>query len=347
MTADIRRKSRRKHWLYKKYKRTGSAADREAFQSPKRETSKWLKRARVKHINTRIVGGLMDNDTNPFWRYLKTLKQDCIGLPPLRQGGALYTAAKDKARILLNEFGSVFTIEDIFCIPWLGRSRHCIDPIVVQVAGVRKLLQRLKPEKASGRDRIPNRVLKELADELAPPLSALFNQSLESGCIPDDWSKVFVSPVFKKGNVHKASNYRPVSLTCVACKLLEHVICSHVLTYLDKHHPLSNYQHGFRKGHSCGSQILITLDDLYRSFDKRNRVDMGVLDFSRAFVTVPHMSLPRLPMGNPPFQQKDNRPHTPKRGPPHRGSHRKAVSEKPWNGTKGNLLQQQGNSPSM
>ena len=77
----------------------------------------------------------------------------------------------------------------------------------------------------------------------------------------------------------------------MACKLLEHVISSHVLKYLDKHHLLSNYQHGFRKGHSCESQILITLDDLYRSFDKRNQVDVGVLDFSCAFDTVTHMRL--------------------------------------------------------
>ena len=87
------------------------------------------------------------------------------------------------------------------------------------------------------------------------------------------------------------SIYCPVFLTCLACKLLEHVICSHVLKYLDKHHLLSDYQHCFRKGHSCESQILITLDDLYRSFDKRNQVDVGVLDFSRAFDTVPHMRL--------------------------------------------------------
>ena len=264
MTADICHKSRLKHRLYKKNRRTRSTADREVFHSAKRETSKWVKRVRVKHINTRIVWGLMDGDTKPFWRYLKTLKQDCIGLPPLRQGGALYPAAKDKARILLNEFGSVFTTEDISCIPWLGRSHHRIDPVVVQVAGVRKLLQRLKPGKASGPDCMPKRFLKELADQLAPPLSALFNQSLESGCIPDDWSKAFVSHVFKKGNVHKASNYHPVSLTCVACKFLEHVICSHVLKYLHKYHLLSSYQHGFRKEHSSESQILITPDDLYR-----------------------------------------------------------------------------------
>ena len=150
----------------------------------------------------------MDGDTKPFWRYLKTLKQDCIGLPPLRQGGALYTAAKDKARILLNEFDSVFTIDDISCIPCLGRSRNRIDSVVVQVAGVRKLLQSLKPRKASGPDRIPNRVLKELADELSPPLSALSNQSLKSGCIPDDWSKAFVSPC---SNTSTKTIYCPIT----------------------------------------------------------------------------------------------------------------------------------------
>ena len=144
-------------------------------------------------LKTRIVGVLMDGDTKPFWTYLKTLKQDCIDLLPLRHGGALYTAGKDKARIVLKEFGSVFTIEDISCILWLGHSGHHIDTAVEQEARVRKLLQRLKPRNVSGLDRIPNMVLKELADELTPPLSAVFNQSLESGCIPDDWSKVVCS----------------------------------------------------------------------------------------------------------------------------------------------------------
>ena len=125
-----------------------------------------------------------------------------------------------------------------------------------------------------------------------PPLSTLFNQSLESGCIPDDWSKAFVSPVFKEGNVHLAPNFRPVSLKCVACKLLEHVICSHVLKYLDKHHLLSSYQHGFRKGHCCESQILISLDDLYRSFDKCTQVEVGVLDIRCAFDMVSPYEVP-------------------------------------------------------
>ena len=193
-----------------------------------------MKRARSNFVNQRVVGGLENGDTKPFWRYLKSLKQDAMGLPSLRVGGQLFSASKEKASILLKEFSSVFTIEDISFIPWLGRSSHRITPLLIQEPGVRKLLRNLKPGKASGPDKIPNRVLLELADELAPPLTALFNQSLYTGVIPSDWSKAFISPVYKKGNVHEASNYRPVSLTCVACKLLEHVVCSHILSYLDK-----------------------------------------------------------------------------------------------------------------
>ena len=103
--------------------------------------------------------------------------------------------------------------------------------MTAQEAGVRKLLSQLKPHKASGPDNIPNRVLRELSAELAPCLTTLFNQSLESGTIPDDWSKASISPVFKKGSVLDAANYRPVSLTCVACKLLEHIVVKHMLHY--------------------------------------------------------------------------------------------------------------------
>ena len=156
---------------------------------------------------------------------------------------------------------------------------------------MRKLLLCLKPHKASGPDQIPNRLLKELAWELSPALTALYNQSLTSRCIPKDWSQALISPVYKKGNVHEASNYRPVSPTSVACKILEHIVCKHLLDHLEHHNLLTTLQHGFRKAHSCESQLLITLDDLYATFDKKTQTDVGILDFSRAFDTVPYERL--------------------------------------------------------
>ena len=219
------------------------------------------------------------------------MKNDSIGLAPLKEGTQLLTSAQEKSEALLQEFSSVFTNEDTSSIPWLGPASHKMEDIVVDTDGVLKLLQQLKPHKASGPDRLPNRVLKELAPELAPILVDIFNQSLHTGTVPNDWSKAMISPVFKKGNVHLPANYRPVSLTTVACKLLEHIVCSNIHAHLKSHGLLSHVQHGFRKMHSCESQLLITMDDFYTSFDRSVQTDVGVLDFSRAFDTVPHQRL--------------------------------------------------------
>ena len=184
-------------------------------------------------------------NTKPFYRYVKALKKENSGLAPLKVGGKLVTSPQQKADVLLEEFSSVFTQEDKESIPWLGPALKTIEDITVTTNGVKKLLEQLKPHKAAGPDRISNRVLKEAADELTPVITVLFNQSLACGSIPKDWSKALITPVFKKGNVHLASNYRPVSLTCVICKLLEHIICSHVMTFLEANATLTSLQHGF------------------------------------------------------------------------------------------------------
>ena len=95
----------------------------------------------------------------------------------------------------------------------------------------------------------------------------------------------------KKGNKHEATNYRPVSLTSVCCKTLEHIICRHILNHLDKHHILTSLQHGFRSGHSCESQLIITMEDIMRRYDQKKQIDLVILDFSKAFDTVPHRKL--------------------------------------------------------
>ena len=180
----------------------------------------------------------------------------------------------------------MFTRKDTTFILWLGPAQYKIGEIIAQEPRVRKLLLRLKPYKASGPDQIPNQVLKELAWELSPAITPLYNQSLTSRCIPRYWSRALISPVYKKGNVHEAGNYQPVSLTTVACKILEHVLRKHLLNHLECRNLLMTVQHGFRKAHSCESQLLITLDDQYATFDKKIQMDSGIVDFSRSFDTI-------------------------------------------------------------
>ena len=94
--------------------------------------------------------------------------------------------------------------------------------------GVLKLLKALNISKAAGPDGIRPRVLKELSPELAPILTLLFKASLHQQSFPDIWKHASVCPIYKKGDKTSPSNYRPVSLTCISCKLLEHIICSNL-----------------------------------------------------------------------------------------------------------------------
>ena len=145
----------------------------------------------------------------------------------------------------------------------------------------------LNPSKALGPDELHPRVLKELATELGPVFAHRFQQPIGTGEIPKEWSPP-ICPLFKKSDRSLACNYRPVSLTCVLCKLFEHKVCSNIMTHLDEHKLLSDRQHAFRKGHSCETQLTTVINDWAKILDNRGQVDTFILDFEKAFDTPPH-----------------------------------------------------------
>ena len=99
--------------------------------------------------------------------------------------------------------------------------------------------------------------------------------------------------VFKKGAKFEASNYRPVSLTCVACKLLGHIITDHICSHMEIYGLIYSNQHGFVKRRHCEPQLLMTTHDSLTRLDKKHTVNITVLDFSKAFDSVPHKRLIR------------------------------------------------------
>ena len=166
-----------------------------------------------------------------------------------------------------------------------------LTDIKVDTVGVEKLLLKIKPHKACGPDELPNMVLSKCAKSLAPGISTLFQKSLDSGILPKDWTDANVTPVFKKGDKHAPENYRPVSLTSVISKTLEHIVCHHMHAHFDEHKVLTDVNHGFRSGFSCETQLTVTIDELARNTDAGFQTDVAILDFSKAFDTVPHKKL--------------------------------------------------------
>ena len=159
-----------------------------------------------------------------------------------------------------------------------------MNDIAVSKDGVIKLLKGLNPSKALGPDQLHPRVPKKLATELGPVFAHLFQQSHDTGEIPKKLSIANGCLLFKKSDRSLACNYRPVSLTCVPCKLLKHIVCSNIMAHLDEYKLLSDRQHAFRKGHGCKTQLTTVINDWAKIFDYRGQVDTFILDFEKAFL---------------------------------------------------------------
>ena len=111
--------------------------------------------------------------------------------------------------------------------------------------------------------------------------------------LPIQWKQAYryVVPIHKRGSLSKCENYRPVSLTCVACKILEAIIKKAVLNFPLENNLLSSTQHGFLPKRSSLTASIDFLEDVSFSVDNSNNVDAVYLDFRKAFDSVPHKRL--------------------------------------------------------
>ena len=128
-----------------------------------------------------------------------------------------------------------------------------VNNITVTENGVHKLSAGLEPHKAPGPDQLPARLLKELASELAPIYTHLFQASQVQSIIPDERKSANLVPIYKKGDRIMSENYRPISLTSITCKTLEHIVSSTIMKHMDGHSILTGAQQGFQKRRSCES----------------------------------------------------------------------------------------------
>ena len=102
------------------------------------------------------------------------------------------------------------------------------------------------------------------------------------GVLPKDWSTV------KKGKKTDKSNYRPVSLTPVPCKIMESIIKEKLLVHLESNQLLQDAQHGFTHGRSCLTNLLETLESWTNALDEGFGLDVIYLDYRKAFDSVLH-----------------------------------------------------------
>jgi hypothetical protein len=197
----------------------------------------------------------------------------------------------DKAEALNDQFTGVFTKKTDDQVPLLERKIRKMKDIRITEGGVLKLLQGLNISKARGPDEISPTILKELSNELTPIMTHFFQQTMDKSTLPEDLTTANICPLFKKADRSIPANYRPVSPTCILCKLAEHIVCSNIMSHLEEHNVITDKQHAFRKYHSCETQLCSVIHDWARNIDNNKQTDIFIIDFEKAFDTVPHEQL--------------------------------------------------------
>lgn len=291
ITPSIKRLMNHRTRLYRKAKSLQTEKAWNDYRIFRNKVTNCIRNAHTKYQTNLFNVNEKSNHKN-FWKYIKNIRKDQHGIPPLNDNGNTVNSSQEKANVLNNKFQSVFTQENTNDIPNCNSAPYPVMPdLDISCNGVQNLLETLDPSKACGPDNIPTRILKLCAKEIAPVLTVIFIQSLTSRRIPNDWLIANITPVFKKGDRSNANNYRPISLTSVCCKILEHIMYHHITEHLNTNNILIDEQFGFRAGHSCEAQLISVVEDIQLAMNNTLQVDVIFIDFRKAFDTVPHCRL--------------------------------------------------------
>ena len=242
-----------------------------------------------------LVTSQVKNNCKPFYSYLrsKRILKTCVG-SLLRKDGTCTKTNQEAADVLADAFGSVFVQEPQGPLQkecYTSDTPHTIDDIEISLSDVKDELERINISKSQGPDNVHPKLLKSLSlnDGFVSAVTDLFATCASTGKIPLAWKEAIVISLYKKGNKKDPLNYRPVSLTCIICKVYEKLIRKHLLKHIEqKIHPC---QHGFVEKKSCLSNLLESVDAMLDLLEEGFPVDIFYMDFAKAFDSVPHYRL--------------------------------------------------------
>ena len=206
--------------------------------------------------------------------------------------GTTTTDRTEIAGILNDHFESVFSVDDGLEPNFENRTEFiCPDEGIISRSDIINRLKKLDCSKAPGGDKLTQHVLKNCSESLSGALEIIFEKSLNEGEVPNEWKEANVTPLFKKGSKLSASNYRPVSLTSVCCKLMEGIMRDRITSHLKIHKLISPSQHGFVHKKSCVTNLLECQQVVSGLLNENKSVDVLYTDFEKAFDKVSHKKL--------------------------------------------------------
>ena len=284
---------RAKRWKsWSRFRTSGLPRDYDDYKIDRNRLNDMIRGAKLKYERG-LISDLKDNPNLYFGHCRRSLKTK-QGVTNVVDGTGKLTETDDETATALNVYyHSVFTYDDVNKeAPAFPKQTHeSLADVSITTESVEDVLLSLNANKAAGPDGVETRLLKGCAEEIAPKLQQIFRKSLDEGIVPKQWKEAHIVPIHKGGSKAVMGNFRPVALTSAVCKVMEKIICAAMISFLTRHNLISPQQHGFVRGRSCQTNILLCLERWTRMVDDGNSVDVAYFDYSKAFDKVSHRLL--------------------------------------------------------
>ena len=225
-----------------------------------------------------------------FWSYVHRFKNSSSLPPTMHLQDRSASCRRSICNLLAEHFQSVFSTQRLV-LPPPKRLTEMLISMQIDEQELIAALSRLDDNIKSGPDGIPPYFIKRLKFPLLSPLLKLYNKSLSSGVFPDFWKESFIFPIHKDGDKSDVVNYRPISILSTFAKIFESIIAKRLAEYFLR--SIGSFQHGFIKGRSTLTNLLLFNDFIFEAFLEKWQVDSIYIDFSKAFDRVNHGMLLR------------------------------------------------------
>ena len=290
----IRNHIRKKHRLWQRYMETKDPTKYQNYKKQRNKVKGLIIKIK-KNLEKNVVNKIIENPKH-FWAYVNSKTKTKQTIPDLEcpKTRTKVSSPEEKATLLSNHFKSVFTIDPnpdyIPELPSITVKKE-LSSMNISHESVVKKLKNLNVSKSPGPDNIHPRILKELASVIAVPLTIIFNTSLKNRNFPNKWKTADIVPIHKKDSRSTPSNYRPISLTSLPCKIMESIIKDKILEHINENKLFTAKQYGFVSGRSTILQLMKILDNWTEILENKGQIDCVYLDFGKAFDSVPHKKL--------------------------------------------------------
>ena len=322
MTKELRKMIMRRSACKNKYLKNKTVEKWENYRKLRNECVKLTKKVKKEYFENLNINSVNDNKT--FWKTIKPFFTDKNNKNMkkiiLVDDNEIITDDKRNAEVMNDYFVNITQNLNIpeFAAEKIPVEIQCIDPIdeiilnyrehpsikkisaiinqdenfsfnVVNESQVEKEILELSANKSVGPDAIPPSIVKASFIVVTPPLTNLFNATVEGNIFPSDLKYANISPLYKKDDNTKKENYRPISILPCISKIFERLLLQQISSYITS--ILSPYLCGFRQGYNAQHALLRLTNNLNKRLDNKEKVGILMMDLSKAFDCIPHKLL--------------------------------------------------------